>query len=40
MFESLESTVDAILAGDVAPGDVVVVRYEDPRGGPGMREML
>jgi dihydroxy-acid dehydratase len=32
--------VDAILAGDVKAGDVVVVRYEGPRGGPGMQEML
>jgi dihydroxy-acid dehydratase len=32
--------VDAILRGDVVAGDVVVVRYEGPRGGPGMQEML
>jgi dihydroxy-acid dehydratase len=38
--ESQEEAVDAILAGDVKPGDVVVVRYEGPRGGPGMQEML
>ncbi|HET6966387.1 MAG TPA: dihydroxy-acid dehydratase, partial [Acidimicrobiales bacterium] len=38
--ESQEEAVDAILAGDVQPGDVVVVRYEGPRGGPGMQEML
>ncbi len=40
VFESQESTVDAILRGDVVAGDVVVVRYEGPRGGPGMQEML
>jgi dihydroxy-acid dehydratase len=40
VFESQESTVDAILAGEVRAGDVVVVRYEGPRGGPGMQEML
>ena len=38
--ESQEAAVDAILAGDVKAGDVVVVRYEGPRGGPGMQEML
>jgi dihydroxy-acid dehydratase len=40
VFESQESTVEGILAGDVKAGDVVVVRYEGPRGGPGMQEML
>jgi dihydroxy-acid dehydratase len=40
VFESQESTVEAILRGDVVAGDVVVVRYEGPRGGPGMQEML
>lgn len=40
VFESQEACVDAILRGDVLPGDVVVVRYEGPRGGPGMQEML
>ena len=40
VFESQDSTVDAILAGEVTAGDVVVVRYEGPRGGPGMQEML
>jgi dihydroxy-acid dehydratase len=40
VFESQESCVDAILRGDVVAGDVVVVRYEGPRGGPGMQEML
>jgi dihydroxy-acid dehydratase len=38
--ESQEEAVDAILAGEVHAGDVVVVRYEGPRGGPGMQEML
>jgi len=40
VYESQEATVEAILGGDVVPGDVVVVRYEGPRGGPGMQEML
>ena len=40
VFESEESCLEAILAGRIRPGDVVVVRYEGPRGGPGMREML
>ena len=40
VFESEESALDAILASDIKPGDVVVIRYEGPRGGPGMREML
>jgi len=40
VFESQEAAVEAILAGDVKPGDVVVVRYEGPKGGPGMQEML
>jgi dihydroxy-acid dehydratase len=40
VFESEESCLDAILKGRIAPGDVVVIRYEGPRGGPGMREML
>jgi dihydroxy-acid dehydratase len=40
VFESEESCLDAILAGRVKAGDVVVIRYEGPRGGPGMREML
>jgi dihydroxy-acid dehydratase len=40
VFESQEATVDAILADVVKAGDVVVVRYEGPRGGPGMQEML
>jgi dihydroxy-acid dehydratase len=40
VYESQEDTVSAILRGDVVAGDVVVVRYEGPRGGPGMQEML
>jgi len=40
VFESQEACVDAILRGEVVAGDVVVVRYEGPRGGPGMQEML
>jgi dihydroxy-acid dehydratase len=38
--ESQEEAVDAILGGRIEPGDVVVVRYEGPKGGPGMQEML
>lgn len=38
--ESQEEAVDAILGGRIVPGDVVVVRYEGPKGGPGMQEML
>lgn len=40
VFESEEACLEAILAGAIRPGDVVVIRYEGPRGGPGMREML
>jgi dihydroxy-acid dehydratase len=40
VFESQEDAVDGILAGRVTPGDVVVIRYEGPKGGPGMQEML
>jgi dihydroxy-acid dehydratase len=40
VFESQDAAVEAILEGRVSPGDVVVVRYEGPRGGPGMQEML
>jgi len=40
VFESQEDAVDGILNGQVAAGDVVVIRYEGPRGGPGMQEML
>ena len=40
VFESEEDSLEAILADRIKPGDVVVIRYEGPRGGPGMREML
>ena len=40
VFESEESCLDAILAHKINPGDVLVIRYEGPKGGPGMREML
>ena len=40
MFESQDEAVEAILGGQVKPGDVVVIRYEGPSGGPGMQEML
>lgn len=40
VFESEEACLDAILAGQIQAGDIIVVRYEGPKGGPGMREML
>jgi len=40
VFDSEEDCLDAILAGQIQAGDVVVIRYEGPKGGPGMREML
>ncbi|MCJ8280268.1 MAG: dihydroxy-acid dehydratase [Rivularia sp. ALOHA_DT_140] len=40
VFESEESCLDAILSGNIKAGDVIVIRYEGPKGGPGMREML
>ncbi len=40
VFDSEEAAVEAILGGRIVAGDVVVIRYEGPRGGPGMREML
>jgi len=40
VFDSEEAAMDAIVRGAIVPGDVVVIRYEGPRGGPGMREML
>jgi len=40
IFESQEEALDGILAGKVKSGDVVVIRYEGPKGGPGMQEML
>lgn len=39
-FDSQESSLDAILKGEIKDGDVVVIRYEGPKGGPGMQEML
>jgi dihydroxy-acid dehydratase len=39
-FDSEEACLKAILEGTIRPGDVLVIRYEGPRGGPGMREML
>ncbi|KAK4528137.1 hypothetical protein GAYE_SCF51G6071 [Galdieria yellowstonensis] len=40
VFDSEEEALDAILAGKIVKNDVVVIRYEGPKGGPGMREML
>ena len=40
VFNSEEACMEVILAGNIKPGDVVVIRYEGPKGGPGMREML
>ena len=40
VFEAEEAALEAILADRVKPGDIVVIRYEGPKGGPGMREML
>jgi dihydroxy-acid dehydratase len=40
VFEGEDGAMEAILAGGINPGDVVVIRYEGPKGGPGMREML
>ena len=40
VFESEEKALEAILANKIKKGDVIVIRYEGPRGGPGMREML
>jgi dihydroxy-acid dehydratase len=40
VFEGEDAAMEAILAGRIQPGDVVVIRYEGPKGGPGMREML
>jgi dihydroxy-acid dehydratase len=40
VFDSEESCLAAILGGEIRPGDVIVIRYEGPKGGPGMREML
>lgn len=40
VFESEEACLDAVLAGKINAGDIIVIRYEGPKGGPGMREML
>jgi dihydroxy-acid dehydratase len=40
VFDGERAALDALAAGDIAAGDVVVIRYEGPKGGPGMREML
>jgi dihydroxy-acid dehydratase len=40
VFNSEELAMDAILAGSINAGDIVVIRYEGPKGGPGMKEML
>src|SRR3954451_14855175 len=40
VFDGEDAAMEAILAGKIQPGDIVVIRYEGPKGGPGMREML
>ena len=40
VFDSEDEAIASIYAGQIKPGDVVVIRYEGPKGGPGMREML
>ena len=40
VFDSEDAAMEAILADRIKPGDIIVIRYEGPRGGPGMREML
>ncbi len=40
VFDSEEDSMKSISAGEIKPGDIVVIRYEGPKGGPGMREML
>ena len=40
VFDGEDAAMDAVLGGRINPGDVVVIRYEGPKGGPGMREML
>jgi len=40
VFDSEEEAFKAVISGEVHPGDIVVIRYEGPKGGPGMREML
>src|SRR3954453_3894221 len=40
VFDGEQAAMDEVLAGKIKPGDIVVIRYEGPKGGPGMREML
>ncbi|MDZ7675167.1 MAG: dihydroxy-acid dehydratase [Acidimicrobiales bacterium] len=40
VFDGEQDAMDAVLAGEIGAGDIVVIRYEGPKGGPGMREML
>ena len=40
VFNSEEEAVEAIVGGKIVAGDVVIIRYEGPKGGPGMREMF
>ena len=40
MFDGEDGAMAAVLAGEIQPGTVIVIRYEGPKGGPGMREML
>jgi dihydroxy-acid dehydratase len=40
VFDGEDAAMEAILAGSIAPGSVIIIRYEGPKGGPGMREML
>ncbi|CAI3949531.1 dihydroxy-acid dehydratase [Commensalibacter communis] len=40
VFESQDASVEAILSDQIEPGDIVIIRYEGPKGGPGMQEML
>jgi len=40
VFDGEDGAMAAVLAGDIQPGTVIVIRYEGPKGGPGMREML
>ena len=40
VFDGEDAAMEAVLSGGIRPGDIVVIRYEGPKGGPGMREML
>lgn len=40
VFESMEPAIEAMVSGEIRQGDVIVIQYEGPRGGPGMREMI